>query len=157
MPAAAVAICQHREAQATPTRKASHAPVPATLQTTHYTRRDGGVQLWRKKAERAAGVSGLIDMHWWESLRTRFAFERLVRDLNPGIAFALVDVGSAGGYRYCFDPREVRKMRYGMGGRAASDRNYPTRPERVGIRQGVSTPTRAKAGRADMLSGGSIA
>lgn len=102
-------------------------------------------------------------------MRTRFVFERLVPDLNPGIAFTLVDVGSAGrlkdrwqllrgrGHRYCFDPREVRKMKYGMGGRAASDRNCPTRPARVRIRQGVSTPTRAKVGRADMLSVGSIA
>jgi hypothetical protein len=108
-------------------------------------------------------------MRWGESLRTRFAFERLVRDLNPGIALTLVDVGSAGGlkdrwqllcgrgHRYYFDLREVREMRRGMGDRAASDRNCPTRLAGVGIRQGVSTPTRAKVGRAGMLSGGSIA
>lgn len=89
------------------------------------------------------------------------AYTLRIRTVSPrpesGFAFTFVDVGSAGGHRYCFDPREVRKMRYGMGGRAASDRNCPTRPVRVGIRQGVSTPTRAKVGRADMLSGGSIA
>lgn len=62
-------------------------------------------------------------MHWWESLRTRSAFKRLVHDLDPDIALTLVDVGSAGGLKdrwqllrgrvhsYCFDPREEATVR----------------------------------------------
>ncbi|CBE70143.1 MAG: FkbM family methyltransferase [Candidatus Methylomirabilis oxygeniifera] len=57
-------------------------------------------------------------MYWWTPLRTRSAFKRLVRELDPDIALTLVDVGSAGGLKdrwrllegrlhsYCFDPRE---------------------------------------------------
>lgn len=76
---------------------------------------------------RAAGFPRLIEMHWWTSLRTRSALKRLVRDLDPGIALTLVDVGSAGGLKdrwqllqgrvhsYCFDPREEATVRQELG------------------------------------------
>ena len=57
-------------------------------------------------------------MHWWDSLRARSAFGRLIRDIDDDVTLTLVDVGSIGGLKdrwrllegrlrsYCFDPRE---------------------------------------------------
>jgi FkbM family methyltransferase len=57
-------------------------------------------------------------MHWWDLLRARSAFWRLIRDIGEDITLTLVDVGSVGGLKdrwrllegrvrsYCFDPRE---------------------------------------------------
>lgn len=57
-------------------------------------------------------------MHWWDSLRARSAFGRLVRNIGEDVTLTLVDVGSVGGLKdrwrllegrvhsYCFDPRE---------------------------------------------------
>lgn len=60
----------------------------------------------------------MVKMRWWDLLRARSAFGRMIRDIDENITLTLVDVGSVGGIKdrwrllegrvhsYCFDPRE---------------------------------------------------
>jgi FkbM family methyltransferase len=84
----------------------------------------------------------MIQMRWWDLLRARSAFGRLIRDIDKDVTLTLVDVGSVGGLKdrwqllegrvrsYCFDPRD-----------GASPREEPGRtvlPFAVGRTQGTA-------------------
>lgn len=80
-------------------------------------------------------------MHWWELLRSRSAFGRLLRDLDPALVLTLVDVGSIGGLKDRWQLLQGRVRSYGFDPREKVERqeaNSTILPYAVGRETGVA-------------------